>query len=130
MDNDGIQEFLEATEDYDAQGIEGLKARTDVLERIRFDVTPKVIMAPRLGGGETRDIAGFFFYIEVFEPPPKVMLMKVGKLGVMNTVACINDVPEELVARAVAEPVEPPSNDMYAISDDIRDWIREKLGLS
>ena len=130
MNDKGIQEFLEGTENYDAQGIEDLKRRPDVLGCIRFDVTPKVIMEPRLGGGETRDIAGFFFYIEAFEPPPKVMLMKVGQLGVMNTIACFNDVPGELVEKAVADPVDPPVNNMYAITDDIRDWIRDKLGLS
>jgi hypothetical protein len=130
MEDNGIQKFLEGTEDYDAQGIGGIKARPEILERIRFDVTPQVIMAPRLGGGETRDIAGFFFYIEAFEPPPKVMLMKVGKLGVMNTIASVNDIPGELVAKAVADPVDPPVNNMYAITDDIRDWIREQLGLS
>ena len=58
------------------------------------------------------------------------MLMKVGKLGVMNTIASVNDVPEELVAKAVADPVDPPVNDMYAINDGIRDWIKEKLELS
>lgn len=130
MDEKDIQKFLEGTEEYETRGIEGLKTRPDIMARIRFDVTPKTIMEPRLGGGETRDIAGIFFYIESFEPPPKVMLMKVGKLGVMNTISKVDDVPAEMIERAVAEPVHPPVNDMYAISDEIRDWIREKLDLS
>jgi hypothetical protein len=130
MDDSQIREFLEGSGQYETRGIEGLRSRPDILKRIRFDVTPATIMEPRLGGGETRDIAGLFFYIESFEKPPKVMLMKVGQLGVMNTIGSVDDVPVELVEKAVADPVHPPANDMYAITDEIRDWIREKLGLS
>ena len=56
--------------------------------------------------------------------------MKVGQMGVMNTIGSVDDVPPEMVAQAVADPVHPPVNDMFAINDEIRDWIREKLELS
>jgi len=130
MEDKEFRKFLENTNIFDLQGLADIRNRPDLLGHIRFDVTPKVIMAPRLGGGETRDVAGLFFYIEAFDPPPTVMLMKVGQLGVMNTVGRIEEVPQELVERAVATPAEPPANNMYAISDEIRDWIKEQLGIS
>jgi len=34
-----------------------------------------------------------------------------------------------MLQRAIAEPVCPPANGMYAITDEIGAWLKKELGL-
>ncbi len=129
METKDLNSFMEDLNVFDLQGMAALKKRQDLLERIRFDVTPRMIMEPRLESGRKKEVSGCFFYIEAFEPPPAVMLMKVNPQGVTSTVAKVDTIPQGLVERAVEDPVEPPVNSMYAITGEIEDWLRGELGL-
>jgi hypothetical protein len=55
------------------------------------------------------------------------MLMKVGKTGITSTVGKVEEIPAAMVRRAVDEPVEPESNQMYAITEEIREWLQKEL---
>lgn len=129
MERKDLDDFIEQFSVMGLQGLEDLKGRPDILERIRFDVTPRMIMEPRLDPGSRKDLAGCFFYIETFEPPPALMLMKVNRGGVTTTIGRIDAVPAGMLERAIGAAAEPPVNMMYAITEEIRDWLAGELGL-
>ncbi|MGD0885891.1 MAG: hypothetical protein ABSA46_13660 [Thermodesulfovibrionales bacterium] len=115
-------------------GLKDLKKSPDILPKIKLDVTPRMVMEPRFQSKpedleKLKEICGYMFYIESQSEPPALMLMKVGKLDVTSTVGRIDEIPGELLQRAIANPVETPSNGMFAITDDIREWIKKELGL-
>lgn len=124
-----LNEFTEGLNVFALQELKDIKRRPDLLCRIRFDVTPQMIMAPRVGPDAVRDTAGCSFYIETHEGPPALMLMKVGKEGVMSTVGKIDEVPTEMLKRAIDSPPDPPANEMYAITEEIVAWLKNELPL-
>ena len=131
-DQNTLKKFFEDAKTFGVMNIDDLKARPQVVQTIRFDVTPKMIMEPRIGlpeGVKPPDLKGFSFYIEAFDDPPELMIMKVSRSSVMTTLGKIEEAPAEMVRRAVDDPVEPAVNKMYAITDEIRDWIKEALGI-
>jgi hypothetical protein len=69
------------------------------------------------------------FYIESQSEPPALMLMKVGKIDITSTVGRIDEIPGELLQKAIAHPAENPSNGMYAITGEIREWVKKELGI-
>ncbi len=128
---DAIEQIFEDSQSFAVMNVNDLKERPDVLQAIRFDVTPKMIMEPRIGpeGVKPADLKGFSFYIEAFDEPPELMIMKVSRSNVMTTLGKIDDIPAAMVRRAVDDPVEPVANKMYAITDEIRDWLKKAIGL-
>ena len=124
-----LNEFAEGQHVLALQELKDIKRRPDLLCRIRFDVTPRMIMAPRVGPDAVRDTVGCSFYIETHEGPPALMLMKVGKEGVMTTVGKVDEVPAEMLQRAIDSPPDPPANEMYAITDEIVEWLKKALPL-
>lgn len=128
----GTKDFHEFCEDLNVfaiQDFKDIKKRPDILGSIRLDVTPRMIMEPRLDEKAKREVAGHMFYIEAFDDPPLLMVMKVNKSGVTTTVGRVEEIPRAMVQRAVDQPVEPQCNRMYAITDEIREWLRRELSL-
>ncbi len=112
------------------QRLEQIKKRPDIISRIRFDVTPQMIMEPRFtetGELKKRDLSGCFFYIETEGEKPVLMLMRVSKGDTVKTIGIIEELPEDKIKRAMENPVHPPVHGMYAITDEIKDWLRENL---
>ena len=131
-DQNTLKKFFEDAKTFNVMNIDDLRARPEVIEAIRFDVTPKMIMEPRIGlpeGVTPPNLKGFSFYIEAFDDPPELMIMKVSRSSVMTTLGKIEEAPIEMIRRAVDDPVEPAANKMYAITDEIRDWLKKEIGI-
>ena len=69
---------------FDLQDLSSIKKRPDILAKIKWDVTPQMIMEPRFQSRpedlqRLREIAGYIFYIETEGDKPALMLMRVGK---------------------------------------------------
>lgn len=114
------------------QRLEQIKKRPDIISRIRFDVTPQMIMEPRFtetGELRKRDLSGCVFYVETEGERPVLMLMRVSKGDTVKTIGIIEELPEDMIKRAIENPVHPPVHGMYAITDEIKDWLRETLNL-
>ena len=122
-----IKGMLEDMNVFELQGLEHIKIRPDILQRIRFDVRPKMIMEPCFDSSRQASISGCFFYVEAYDDPPQVMLMKVSPGGVTSTIGKVEEIPAEMVKRAVDDPVDPPVNQMYAVTEEICDWLKENL---
>ena len=119
---------------WELQGLKEIKKRPDILSRIKFDVTPRMVMEPRFHSKKEdleklQAIAGYMFYIESQCNPACLMVMKVGKTDITNTVGKVDEIPAELIEKAISNPPEPPSHGMYAITDEIREWLKKELGL-
>ncbi|MCL5022161.1 MAG: hypothetical protein M1497_02125 [Nitrospirae bacterium] len=111
-----------------------IKESPDILEKIKWDVTPQMVMEPRFQSRaedlqKLREISGYMFYVESQCEPPALMLLKVGKTDITSTVGRIDEVPVELVRRAIEHPREKPAYGMYAITDEIKEWLKKELGL-
>jgi len=119
---------------YGVLGLNDIKRRQDILSEIKFNVTPQVMMEPRFQTcnedlEKLKEITGYMFYIESQTEPPGLMLLKTGRTDITTTVGKIDEIPLEMVRKAIDEPVSPPAHGMYAITDEIRDWLKRELGL-
>lgn len=119
---------------FEMQGLSDIKKRPDILARIKLEVTPQMVMEPRFQSKpedlqKLKEISGFVFYIETQCTPPALMLMKVGKSDITTTVGMIEEIPSELIQRAIDNPVHKSVHGMYAITDEIREWLKKELGL-
>jgi hypothetical protein len=118
----------------DVPGLTNIRETPEILSKIKLDVTPQVIMEPRFHSNpedlrKLREITGYMFYIETQCEPPAIMLMKIGKTDIEITVGKIDEVPRELIQRAIDNPVHKPVFGMYAITDEIKEWLTKELGL-
>ncbi|MEK6673095.1 MAG: DVU0772 family protein [Nitrospirota bacterium] len=119
---------------FDLQDLRSLRKRPDILSRIKWDVTPLIVMEPRFQARpddlqKLRDITGYLFYIETESERPSLMLMRIGKSDITSTAGMIEEIPFEMVQRAIDNPLHPPVHGMYAITEEIKDWLRKELSL-
>jgi len=119
---------------FDLQGLKEIKERPDILSKLKLHVTPRMVMEPRFHAKsedlqKLKEIAGYLFYIESQSTPPALMLMKVGQTDITTTVGKIDEIPQEYLANAIKNPSEPPSHGMYPITEEIKTWLRNELGL-
>jgi len=119
---------------FDLQGLKEIRKRPDILSGIKLEVTPRMVMEPRFHANredlqKLKEIAGYLFYIESQCTPPALMLMKVGSTDITNTVGKIDEIPQDIIDRAMENPPEPPSHGMYPINEEIRAWLKKELGI-
>ncbi|MBI5641693.1 MAG: hypothetical protein HZA17_14855 [Nitrospirae bacterium] len=119
---------------FDLLGLQDIKKRPDVLAKIKFDVTPQMMMEPRFQSRpedleKLKDISGYMFYIETQSETPALMLLKIGRSDITNTVGKIEEIPAEMMQKAIEQPVLPPACGMYAITEEIKDWLRKELSV-
>lgn len=115
-------------------GLAEIRESPDILAKIKLDVTPQVVMEPRFQANpedlkKLAEISGYMFYIESECEPPALMLMKIGKTDIMQTMGKIDEIPAEFIRRAIENPAHTPSHGMYAITEEIREWLKKELGL-
>jgi hypothetical protein len=119
---------------FDMPGLDDIRKSPAILENIKWEVTPQLVMEPRFQSQaadlqKLKDIAGYMFYIESQCEPPALMLLKVGRTDITSTVAKIDEIPPELLRKAMENPPEKPAHGMYAISDEIKEWLKRELGV-
>ena len=119
---------------FDMPGLNDLKESPEILAKIKWDVTPAMVMEPRFqlepeGLRKLSEISGYMFYIESQCNPPALMLLKVGRTDIASTVGKVDEIPPELIRKAVENPAEKPVHGMYAISDEIKEWLKRELGV-
>ena len=119
---------------FESHWITDIKEMPDILSKLRLNVTPRMVMEPRFQSkpedrAKLNEISGYMFYVESQTEPPALMIMRVGRGDITSTMGTVDGIPLELVRRAIENPAEAPSNGMYAITDEIREWLKKALGL-
>jgi len=118
----------------DIYSLNDIRETPDILQKIKWDATPQMVMEPRfLSRPEDmqrlQELSGYMFYVESQCNPPALMLLKVGKTDITSTVGRIEEIPVELVRKALENPEHPPSHGMYAITEEIKTWLKRELGV-
>lgn len=119
---------------FSMQRLKDIKRRPDILFNIKLDAHLPLIMKSRFQMSksefeELQKCIGYVFYIETTGEKPTLMLMKVNKSDIADTIGIIEEIPEELLRRAIENPVHPPVHGMYGITDEIKEWLRKELNL-
>ena len=101
------------------------------LEKIRWDVTPKILFKPRFPLAETEpyDIEGFMFYVDVINKEPALVIMR-NRGPVSKTAGYVEGVPEDLLLEAMNCAQGECIAGMYPITKKLEDWLKKELGLS
>lgn len=116
------------------QRLSDIKRRPDILSNIKLDASLPLIMKPRFQMTEREfqemyKNIGYLFYIETAGQNPTLMLMKINRSDIAETVGIIEEIPEEMLKRAIDNPVHPPVHGMYGITEEIKNWLKRELNL-
>jgi len=119
---------------FSMQRLKDIKRRQDILSNIKLDASLPLIMKPRFQMSkeefeELEKNIGYIFYIETAGQKPTLMLMKVNRSDIADTIGIIEEIPEDMLQRAIDNPVHPPVHGMYGITEEIKEWLRRELNL-
>jgi hypothetical protein len=111
-----------------------IKREPFVIEHIRWDLNPKDLMEPRSSitdeGIKTREpIKGYVFYIDTMDKKPILFLMRHTAADYAETLAQIDEIPQELLLEAVEENKDKAYFGMYPINKKIEEWLKRELGV-
>ena len=117
-------------------GLEELRGHREVVDRIDWEMTPEKAVETYLewGTGWSRkdDFVKYsgqeslYFVIYDWEQPPQVTLIQ-RDMREANEIAKI-EAPPELIRKAVDEGGRKPGVGVYAITDELQQWLRAVLG--
>jgi hypothetical protein len=103
-------------------------------KHIIWDIEPKQLMEPRCkmtknGKEERKIISGYLFYIDKMGDKSALFLMCHTSMGYAETVAKIDDIPDDLIAEAIEENKEKEYFGMCPINKKIENWLKNELGI-
>ncbi len=115
--------------------LQDLKTHREIIDRLDWEMTPEKAVETYLewGTGWTRrdDFVRYsgqealYFVIYDWEKPAQVTLIR-RTMKEADEIAKIC-VPEEMVRRAVEEAGHKPGVGVYAVTEELKEWLREAL---
>ena len=81
------------------------------------------------GKEEWKIISGYLFYIDKMGKKPALFLMCHTAAGYAETVAKIDEIPNDLIAEAIEENKNKEYLGMYPISKKIEIWLKKEIGV-
>ncbi len=119
----------------DMLSLEQIKKEPFVVEHILWNLQPKDLMEPRCKvtdeGMKFRDqIKGYIFYIDTTDKKPALFLMRHTAADFAETLAKIDEIPEDLLAGAIEENKDRAYFKMYPINGQVEAWLRKELGIN
>ncbi len=114
--------------------LEQIKKEPYIVEHILWDLEPKDLMEPRSKqtdeGTKFRDeIKGYIFYIDTMDKGPQLFLMRHTAMDFAETLAKIEEIPQELLIGAVEENKDKAYFKMYPINSQVESWLKKELGI-
>lgn len=111
-----------------------IKKESFVIEHIRWDIEPKDLMEPRSSiteeGVKTREpIKGYIFYIDTMDKKPILFLMRHTAADYAETLAQIDEIPQDLLLEAIEENKSKAYFSMYPINKRVEEWLKRELGV-
>ena len=106
-----------------------LKKDKEVLKDIIWDMEPRLRITEE-GKQEEKIIRGYIFYIDKMSgDKPGLFLMCHTTMGYAETVANIDEIPDELIAEAIEENKGKEYFGMYPINKKLEAWLKKELGI-
>ncbi|GLI35515.1 DVU0772 family protein [Desulforhabdus amnigena] len=115
--------------------LEELKSRRDLVDRFDWEMTPETAVETYLewGTGWARkdsfvrhaEQESYYFVIYDWEEPLQVTLVRIDTQN-SEDIAKIQ-APRELIERAINEAGRKPGVGVYAINDELKDWLKKAL---
>ncbi|KPK01765.1 MAG: hypothetical protein AMK71_04425 [Nitrospira bacterium SG8_35_4] len=117
-----------------ATSILELKQQPYFLEHVRWDITPKVFLSPKVtaqdGSVATIDTSyGYMLYVDLVDEKPAIIIMQLKEL-ISKTVSYIDEAPEELLREAMQCAGKECIGGMYPLTEKLETWLKKELGLS
>ncbi len=114
--------------------LDQIKKEPFIIENILWDLKPGDLMEPRLKvtEGETKvrnQIKGYVFYIETMDEKPILFLMRHTAMDYAETLARIDEIPQELLLGAIEENKDKAYFKMYPINSRVEAWLKKELGI-
>lgn len=105
-----------------------------IIEHILWDMDPKCLLEPRITksdkGATLRDpIKGYIFYIDMMGKKPQLLLIRHTAAEYGETLAQVDEIPDELLAEAVEEGKEKTCFGMCPLNDKVKSWLKKELGV-
>ncbi len=102
-------------------------------ENMLWDVEPKEVMSPRcLKEGDKLvykgPIKGYIPYIDTSGAKPVLFIMRHTQMDYGETIARIDEIPEEMLIEAVNENRDKICFGMCPINEKIKQWLKKELG--
>jgi len=114
--------------------LDQIKKEPYIVEHILWDLHPRDLMEPRSKlteeGTKFRDeIKGYVFYIDTMDDRPQLFLMRHTAMDYAETLAKIDEVPQELLSGAIEENKDKEYFKMYPINSLVEAWLKKELGI-
>lgn len=117
----------------DLVSLKDLKKDPYVAQHIVWGFEPNQLMQPGFGcdkAGSSKDkITGYLFYIETIDEKPGLFLMRHASHGCAETIAKIEEIPQDLISEAISENAGKGYGGMYPINRKIEDWLKNAFGI-
>lgn len=113
---------------------EDIKKEPYYIQNILWDVDPTNIMEPVVVQEGSKiicrqPIKGYVFYIETSGKKPELFLMMHKSNCFGETIAKIEEIPQELLNEALNENRGRIKFGMCPINERIKDWLKKELGI-
>jgi hypothetical protein len=114
--------------------LDDIKKELFVIEHIRWDLEPKDLMEPRVtvtdeGIKKREPIKGYIFYIDTMDKKPSLFLMRHTAADYAETLAHVEEIPQELLIEAIEENKSKAYFGMYPINKKVEEWLKKELGV-
>lgn len=111
-----------------------LNRDTWIHKHIIWEIEPKQLMEPRCkitqeGKEERKVISGYLFYIDKMGKKTALFLMCHTAGGYAETVAKIDEIPDDLIVEAIEEKKSKEYFGMYPINKKIEIWLKKEIGI-
>lgn len=111
-----------------------IKKESFVIENIRWDLEPKDLMEPRRiiteeGITAKEPIKGYVFYIDAMDKKPILFLMRHTAADYAETLAQIDEIPQEFLLEAIEENKAKAYFSMYPVNKKVEEWLKKELGV-
>ena len=118
----------------EATTISELKQQPYFLEHVRWEVTPRVFLSPKVTSDEgfvaTIDTSyGYMLYVDLVDEKPAIIIMQLKEL-ISKTVSYIDEAPEDLLREAMQCADKECICGMYPLTGKIENWLKKELGIS
>ncbi len=114
-----------------ALNFEKIKSTKAFTENVRWDVTPKIFVAPITGPGTTPvDLTyGYMLYVDMVNERP-VLAVMVLKPMISKSAGYTHEIPDDMLKECLQCDASECISGMYPITERLKQWLKKEFGLT